>query len=169
MTPPGGDHAANRFNWEILVKCGDPRVASVGALWNPATSAHGWFACPDNMTFDADGRLWIATDQGRDWARTGKADGLYHVETEGAARGTSRLFYRVPVGAELCGPCFTPDGESLFLAVQHPGVDGVREWKPFGREPAFEDPPTRWPDFDPGMPPRPSVIVIRKTGGGRIA
>lgn len=169
MTALDGDQAAEKFTWDILIKCGDPRVAEVGALWNPATSEHGWFASPDNVAFDADGRMWIATDQGRAWARTGKADGLYHVETDGPARGTSRLFYRVPIGAELCGPCFTADGESLFLAVQHPGIDGAKDWKPFGREPTFEDPPTRWPDFKVGMPPRPSVVVIRKSGGGRIA
>ncbi len=168
MTAPDGDHAADTFKWEILIKCGDPRVAEVGALWNPATTGNGWFASPDNVTFDLDGRMWVATDQGRNWARTGKADGLYHVETEGAARGTSRMFYRVPIGAELCGPCFTPDGESVFLAVQHPGVDGAKEWQPFGREPTFEDPPTRWPDFKAGMPPRPAVVVITKAGGGKI-
>lgn len=168
MAAPDDDHTADKFTWDILIKCGDPRVAAVGALWNPATSEHGWFASPDNLSFDAEGRMWIATDQGRGWARTGKTDGLYQVETDGAARGTSRLFYRVPVGAELCGPCFTPDGETLFLAVQHPGIDGVKEWKPFGREPTFEDPPTRWPDFKPGMPPRPAVIAIRKIGGGKI-
>ncbi len=31
------------------------------------------------------------------------------------------MFYRVPIGAELCGPCFTASREHLFLAVQHPG------------------------------------------------
>jgi secreted PhoX family phosphatase len=30
---------------------------------------------------DNEGRLWIATDQGDNWARTGRADGLYGLET----------------------------------------------------------------------------------------
>jgi uncharacterized protein len=169
MTAPGGDHTAPTYQWDILVKCGDPRVAEVGALWHPQTSADGWFSCPDNCAFDAEGRLWIATDQGSNWTRTQRADGLFALETEGEARGLSRMFFRVPVGAELCGPCFTPDGETVFLAVQHPATDGVKNWKPFGRESTFEDPATRWPDFTPAMPPRPSVVAIRKKGGGRIA
>jgi secreted PhoX family phosphatase len=169
MTAPGGDHAADTFRWEMLVKCGDPRIAEVGALWNPATSADGWFGSPDNCTIDSEGRLWVATDQGTAWSRTQHADGLYALETEGQGRGLSRLFYRVPVGAELCGPCFTPDGTTLFLAVQHPATDGVGAWKPFGRASTFEDPATRWPDFKPDMPPRPSVVAVRKKGGGKIA
>jgi uncharacterized protein len=67
MTPPDGDHAADRFTWELLVRCGDPAVAEVGALWNPETSANGWFACPDNAAVDAEGRLWVSTDQGEPW------------------------------------------------------------------------------------------------------
>jgi secreted PhoX family phosphatase len=169
MTAPDGDHAAATFTWDMLIKCGDPRVAEVGAMWNPATSADGWFACPDNCTIDALGRLWVATDQGNSWPKTGRADGIYAVSTEGQSRGTSKLFFRVPVGAEMCGPCLTPDGETFFVAVQHPSTDGVRNWKPFGRESTFEDPATRWPDFKPDMPPRPSVVAIRKKGGGKIA
>ena len=46
MTPPDGDHAADVFAWEMLVRCGDPAVEAVGALWNPDTSSNGWFACP---------------------------------------------------------------------------------------------------------------------------
>lgn len=169
MIAPDGDHAASTFGWNILVKCGDPAVAEVGAQWGPETSEHGWFASPDNCAIDADGRLWISTDQGSNWAKTGKSDGLYALETEGALRGSSKLFFRCPVGGELCGPYFTPDQTTLFLAVQHPGTDGTKNFAGFERESTFEDPATRWPDFQDGMPPRPSVVVVTKQGGGRIA
>lgn len=165
----GGDHGATSGRWEILLRCGDPSVAAVGALWSPATSADGWFAAPDNCAIDAAGRLWVATDQGRGWGATGRADGFYAVETEGERRGASRLFFRAPVGAEVCGPCFTPDDETLFLAVQHPGSDGTKDYAPFGRDSTYDDPATRWPDFDPRTPPRPSVLAIRRKDGGRIA
>lgn len=165
----GGNHAATRGTWSILVKCGDPSITEVGAQWNPETSENGWFGSPDNCAFDADGRLWISTDQGSNWGKTGKSDGLYALETEGDARGTSKLFFRCPVGGEMCGPYFTQDGETLFLAVQHPGTDGTKDLPGFERESTFEDPATRWPDFDPAMPPRPSIVVVTKQGGGKIA
>jgi uncharacterized protein len=168
IAPADGDHAATTAKWEILVRCGDPSQAAVGALYNPATSANGWFASPDNCAIDGLGRLWIATDQGEAWAKSGTADGLWSMETEGSLRGASRMFFRVPVGAELCGPCFAPDDETLFLAIQHPGVDGAKDYNPFAREASFADPPTRWPDFQPNMPPRPSVVAITKRGGGKI-
>jgi hypothetical protein len=169
MIAPDGDHGADTFTWNILVKCGDPAVAEVGAQWGPETSEHGWFASPDNCAIDADGRLWISTDQGSNWAKTGKSDGLYALETEGALRGSSKLFFRCPVGGELCGPYFTQDQTTLFLAVQHPGTDGTKNFAGFERESTFEDPATRWPDFQDGMPPRPSVVVVTKQGGGKIA
>ena len=165
----GGDHAATGGTWSILVKCGDPAVAEVGAEWNPETSQSGWFGSPDNCAIDADGRLWISTDQGSNWGKTGKSDGLYALETEGEGRGTSKLFFRCPVGGELCGPYFANGGNDLFLAVQHPGTDGTKDLVGFARNSTFEDPATRWPDFDPAMPPRPSVLVVTKQGGGKIA
>jgi secreted PhoX family phosphatase len=156
MIPPDGDHAAAQFKWEILLRCGDPAIADVGATFSTATTRNGWFGMPDNLAFDSQGRMWIATD-GNSRARTGRTDGLWGVETEGPLRGTSRHFYRVPVGAEMCGPFFTPDDETLFVAVQHPGQDST-----------FGKPSTRWPDFKPDMPPRPSVVAITRRGRGRI-
>jgi secreted PhoX family phosphatase len=166
ITAPDMDFAADTMTWDIVVRCGDPSIAEVGAVWNPATSEDGWFGMPDNCAVDAEGRLWISTD-GNDFERTGRTDGLWALETEGEGRGTGKHFYRVPVGAELCGPHFMDDQESLFLAVQHPG-DGGDEWPEFGRTSTFEDPSTRWPDFAEGMPPRPSVVAVTRQGGGKI-
>ncbi|MEX2629976.1 MAG: PhoX family phosphatase [Tistlia sp.] len=164
----GSDFTATRFAWEILVKCGDPAVAEVGAAWNPATSENGWFASPDNCAVDNRGRLWITTDQGSAWSKSGTADGVWALETEGALRGTGRMFYRVPIGAEMCGPCFTADDRNLFVAVQHVATDGTKDYPGFERDSTFEDPATRWPDFRDDMPPRPSVVVITKEDGGVI-
>ena len=167
MTPAGGDHASTGFAWEILVKCGDPSVAEVGASYNPATSPNGWFGMPDNCAVDNQGRLWIATD-GNSFKDTGTTDGVWAMETDGELRGTSKLFFRVPVGAEMCGPRFTQDDKTLFVAVQHPATDNVKDWPEFGKSSSFEDPATRWPDFKDGMPPRPSVVVITREDGGVI-
>ena len=168
LTPPDGDHAAENGKWEILVMCGDPSKPEVGARWNAATSANGWFAAPDNCAVDHRGNLWISTDQGSGWSLSGTTDGVWALETEGQLRGTGRCFFRVPVGAECCGPVFTSDDKTLFVAVQHPAVDGVRAFKGFERRSTFDDPATRWPDFKDGMPPRPSVVVITKEDGGKI-
>jgi hypothetical protein len=169
ITPDDGDHAAVTSRWDILVKAGDPKNPAAAALWNPATSENGWFSCPDNCSVDPQGRLWVTTDQGSNWKKaSGTADGVWALETEGAGRGTGRMFYRVPVGAEMCGPCFTPDGKTLFVAVQHPATDGTKDYPGFERSSTFEDPATRWPDFEEGMPPRPSLVAITKDDGGVI-
>ena len=162
IMPDGADHAATTFKWEILLRCGDPAIAAVGATYNPATSPNGWFSSPDNAYVDAAGRLWIATD-GNSAKATGRTDGVWALETEGPLRGTSKLFLRVPYGAELCGPMMTPDMTTMFVAVQHPG-EGEGPDGPS----SFDKPSTRWPDFDPAMPPRPSVVAITRKNGGRI-
>lgn len=156
IQPSFNDHAARRARWEILVTCGDP-TANVGASFNPETTDNGWFGMPDNCAIDSDGRLWVATD-GNSRKKTGRSDGIWSMETNGKLRGTGKHFYRCPEGAELCGPTFTPDATTLFVANQHPG-DGS----------TFDEPSTRWPDFDNELPPRPSVVAISKIGGGRIA
>ncbi|RTM01706.1 PhoX family phosphatase [Ancylobacter aquaticus] len=161
-----GDFAATKGKWEVLLKCGDPSVAAVGASFSTDTTRNGWFGMPDNCAVDAAGRLWVSTD-GNNPKDTGRTDGLWAVDTEGGARATSKLFFRVPVGAEMCGPLFTPDDRTAFVAVQHPG-DGGTDWAPFGRPSYYEDLSTRWPDFKDDMPVRPAVVVITKKDGGKI-
>jgi secreted PhoX family phosphatase len=105
-------------------------------------------------------------NDGNSLKKTGRADGIWAIETDGPLRGTSRHFYRVPDGAEMCGPFFAPDDETLFVSVQHPGE--ADETDPNAPPATFENPATRWPDFKPGIPPRPAVVAITKRGGGKI-
>ncbi len=148
--------------WEVLVRCGDPAVAEVGALWNPETSDNGWFACPDNAAVDAQGRLWIATDQGDPWP-TGRADGLYALETEGRCGGAPASSSSARRWARRCaGPASPRTRRRCSWRCSIPGPTATDRYKGFERASTFADPATRWPDFDPNMPPRPSVLAITK-------
>ena len=165
MTPPVGDHSAVHYRWEILVQCGNPDDSATKSTWGAGTSDDGWFEAPDNAAIDGMGRLWVATD-GKTFGS--RSNGLWAVETAGMARGSGKHFFRTPVGAELCGPRFTPDDRTLFVSVQHPGDADVKQWTLINRAATFEEPATRWPDFKPGMPPRPSVVVITRQDVGVI-
>jgi len=149
------DHAAARYGWDIFILCGDPAKPEAQARYHPDTSANGWFTDPDNIAFDPAGRMYVCTDGPPD---AGFNDALYVLDTEGPGRALPKLFYSPPRGSECSSPCFTPDGRTLFLSVQHPGEDSE----------TLNAVTTRWPDFRDGMPPRPSVIVIRRTDGGPI-
>lgn len=159
MIPPGGsaaerDHAASEYHWEIFLRAGDPANPQDAARYGAGVTADGWLSAPDNIAFDRKGRIWIATDG---MPRFGLADGAYVAETQGPDRARTRQFYRTPIGAELCGPELNTDDTAYFAAVQHPGDT---------KGSTFDAPSTRWPDFRPDMPPRPSVQVIVRKGGG---
>lgn len=98
-----GDFAATEGTWEILLQCGNPEIPALGVTFSSATTENGWFGMPDNTAVDYENRLWVTTD-GNSASAIGRPDGLWAVDTDGAARATSKLFYRVPVGAEVCGP-----------------------------------------------------------------
>jgi len=164
LIPPGGtgraaDHTADTYRWEFFILAGDPGKPEQGAKYGPGLSPSGWLAAPDNVAFDPRGRVWIATDGMPTQAQPPAADALYAADTAGPGRAVTRRFFAAPQGAEVCGPVLTPDGRTLFLAVQHPGE---------GRGSTFDNPTTRWPDFTPGMPPRPAIVVITKRDGGEI-
>ena len=163
LVPPGegadADHAATEFGWNMLLLAGDPAKEGSGAMYGEGSEA--WFSSPDNVAIDPAGRLWISTDQGDAQAKNNIPDGMYCCDVEGAGRAVVKFFFACPRGAEMCGPEFTPDGRTLFVAPQHPG-----ELAAFAS--TFEKPASRWPDFQDGMPPRPSVVVITKDDGGPV-
>lgn len=152
------DHTATTFQWDVLLLAGHPEAEiNAQGKYGPGITDAGYFAQPDNLVFDPKGRLWIATD-GSD--EVGLADGLWACCVTGPERATTRHFFSVPIGGEMTGPCFTPDGDTLFLSIQHPGSGG---------ESSFDTPSTRWPAaMDSAMPPRPSVVVVTRKGGGPI-
>ncbi len=145
LTPTGG-HATSTFTWDLLLVCGDPAAAETyfGGVDKSTVSP---ISCPDNVTFDSEGQLWISTDGNV----LGSNDGIFRVPTSGPLRGQVRQFVTMPRGAEACGPLITDRNRSLFFAVQHPGeIDGA----------TFESQASTWPHTDDF--PRPSVCVAYK-------
>ena len=160
LMPPGGngrdaDHTADTYNWDLFVLAGNPKDPKHGAKFHPATSEDGWFVNPDNLTFDPKGRMFVATDGANDFDIP---DGIYGIDTEGPARGLPKLLFTCPHGAEAAGPCFTPDGTTLFVSVQHPAEDAE----------TLDKVQTRWPDFKGNNIPRPAVVAIQRADGHEV-
>ena len=166
----GDDHTAREFHWEVFLLAGDPAGGKLltnlsdlvpGRVTARDTYYAGYphaadlspIGSPDNVGFDPSGNLWIVTDGTQP---NGNNDGCWVCPTAGPQRGRLQQFMSAPLGAEVCGCCFAPDGETLFLSIQHPGEGG-----------SVIEPRSHWPD-GPGTQPRSSVIAVRKEGGGLI-
>ncbi|MEU6373686.1 PhoX family protein [Streptomyces sp. NPDC046909] len=142
---------STKFAWSLFLVAGDPN--------DPATYFAGFpkdkvspISCPDNVTFDPYGNLWISTDG----AQLGYHDGLFGVATRGGRRGELKQFLTMPVGAETCGPIV--QDRRVLVAVQHPGeISGA----------TVEQPASVWPD-GPGKIVRPAVVAVWRTDGDDI-
>lgn len=112
------------------------------------------FACPDNMAFDPAGNLWITSDMSGSAMNQGvyepfKNNGLFVVPRSGQNAGKPIQIASAPFDAELTGPCFTPDGKTLFLSVQHPGSESK----------SLDELSSHWPLGGTNLP-KPSVVCI---------
>jgi secreted PhoX family phosphatase len=152
LTEDAGDYASTTFRWEIFILCGDPEDESTYFAGFPKEKVSA-VANPDNLAFDPQGNLWISTD-GQP-SSLAVNDGVFAVPVDGSNRGYLRQFFSAVPGAEAASLCFTPDGTTLFVSVQHPSEGGT-----------FEQPLTTWPGTS--APPRPSIVAIQKIGGGPI-
>lgn len=125
ITEADGDNGATQFQWEIFMLCGDPADETQGAYFAGFdTSRVSKIANPDNLAFDKNGNLLIATDgQPR---TVGINDGVFFVPTEGAERGFNRQLFSGVVGAECASVIMNTAQDLMLVSIQHPGERGTR-------------------------------------------
>lgn len=114
---------ATTFTWDLFMVCGDEGQA--GRYFGGWDGPVAPISCPDNIAFDSQNNLWIATDGQPSSIK--KADALFKVPLAGTERGHLVQFLAVPNQAETCGPVIHDQDGSVFVAVQHPGEDGTWE------------------------------------------
>ena len=143
----GNDPLATSFAWQDFAAGGPPSGGGQG------------FSSPDNLTFDDDGNLWVVTDISS--SRLNKVNeyqyhgnnAMFMVPTRGPNAGIAYRFANMPVESEGTGPYFTPDNQTLFVCVQHPGEEtGTAPTSVFG-DPATYN--SWWPARQPHDRRRP--------------
>jgi secreted PhoX family phosphatase len=135
LTPTGGA-AGEGFGYATLYAAPAARTAET-------------MLSPDTLAVDPQGRLWIGTAQGLGQSASFIADGLFLL----AAGGPPRRIYAAPRGAAVGGTVFAGGGAeaTAIAAVRRPGAE---------RGATFASPVTRWPSFDPALPPRSTLITL---------
>ncbi len=139
----------------LLEKSNDPAALQFSSSEFLAGGEPGGISCPDNLTFDARGNLWVTNDvSGKnldkaEYRRFGH-NGLFYIPMRGEDAGTVYQVAAAPREAELTGPKFSPDGSTLFLSVQHPGEETKvpGKWS------------SHWPDGGSSKP-SPAVVAIQ--------
>jgi secreted PhoX family phosphatase len=165
----GGDPEAMTFKWDDYANGGPTGRADEGEKG---------FSCVDNLVFDRRNDLWIVTDISTGSINVSppllyhQNNALFYVPTDEDPQ--DRIAYRfanMPLEAEGTGPYFTPDEQTLFVNVQHPGElsgDG-RSTSVFGQPTTYT---SYWPDGDkstnrnPSVP-KPSTVAITRPPKGR--
>jgi secreted PhoX family phosphatase len=156
------DPASITFRWDILALAGDPSSSDSASKGNSRGDA---FANPDGVRFDPAGRLWVMTDISPSRLNKGEfqAFGNNQLLALDPATGAFRRFLTGPVGCEITGLVFAPDGRTAFVNIQHPGEIGGEASDP--REPRKH---SNWPDYRADGRPRSATVVIRRVDGGVV-
>ncbi len=178
------DHASETFTWDIYL-FGAPADAPEDTINISGLDDDNDFSSPDGLWFDPRGVLWIQTDDGEFPkaersnnqmlaalpGRVGDGDpqtidGQASIVGAPPTSDTVRRFLVGPRGCEITGVCTTPDHQTLFVNVQHPGENGD-----------LTNPESTWPHpsgdatqvGEPGQRPRSATVVITRADGGPIA
>jgi secreted PhoX family phosphatase len=151
LTEADGNHAGDHFSWEIFLLAGDPADPSTCFAGFPRDQVSP-IANPDNISFDASGNLWIATDGQPGPLKVN--DGIFGVPTAGPERGHVKQIMSSVVGSEVASLFIDSPTQSLFASIQHPGEGGT-----------LTAPTSQWPT---GSVALPAVVVISREDGGPI-
>jgi len=149
LTPPQADITAKTFAGNLAIAAGNPNTAPF-TQYTPGSNA--WLTRPRTLNLDAQGSLWIGTDQRG--ALSATADGLFIMQTAGPSPFLLSAAYFAPIGAAMGGAAFDPATRTVFSPVRHPGATPHA---------TFDNPATRWPTLAPGMPPQTTVIGLIRT------
>lgn len=157
-----GDHDGDRFVWNHLVLAGDPANERPEARGNVKGDP---FSSPDTVAFDARGVLWIGCDISSSSLNKGEMARLGNNALMACdpASGEVRRFLTGPVGCEITGATWAPDGCTLFINIQHPGETASERSDPAA--------PTRfsaWPEGPGAGRPRSATVAIRRRDGGVV-
>ncbi len=133
LTEDRNNPAAKTFKWEMLVTGGEPNSGGMG------------FANPDNLLLDKGGNVWMVTDTStsklnksvknriNDEGEPANISGIFgnntiwYIPTSGENTGKALLFGIGPMECETTGLFLTPDEQTMFFSIQHPGeANGIR-------------------------------------------
>lgn len=112
------------FEWEDY---------AAGGRHDGAGPGEEGFSSPDNLVFDKAGNLWIVTDISSGTLNDPTRPQAFHANNavfmipagQEAGAATAYRFANMPVQSEGTGPYFTPDEQTLFVNVQHPGENSA--------------------------------------------
>jgi secreted PhoX family phosphatase len=157
-----GDFDGQTFEWNHLALAGDPANERAEAKGNIKGDI---YACPDGITFDKQGVLWIQTDAHATQMYKGELARIGNNQMLACdpATGETRRFLTGPTNCEVTGIALTPDNTTMFVSIQHPGETPSDRSDP--NQPAQY---SNWPDYAPNGRPRSALVVIRKRDGGVI-
>jgi uncharacterized protein len=189
----GNDPAAMTFRWQNFATGGEPADGGLGFA-NPDNiefDAKGNLWVVTDMSTDKHNKAVPTGRLDKEGKPISQSNlrGLYgnnsvwYMPTSGPNAGEAFLFGFGPMDCEMTGPFFTRDQKTLFLSAQHPGeYNGVRvdmksENRPFEMKTldgqtfmqTREVPVgSNWPSKQANMPPKPSVVAVRRIDGGAI-
>ncbi len=157
-----GDFDGPGMAWNHLLLAGDPANTDEANRGNIRGDA---FGSPDTIAFDPRGLLWVGTDVSSRTINKGPYERLGNNSLLACnpVSGEVRRFLTGPVGCEITGATWTPDGRTMFVNIQHPGESpGDRS------DPTQPSRFSRWPDNAPGSRPRSATLAIWRQDGGVV-